>query len=83
LPLDHLAASAALVLDDIPVAMLFAVFETSVESQEHANQPTPSGLVEKRWQVYTTADLREAALESTRVFGAGDRKNCCSTAPIG
>jgi hypothetical protein len=49
LPLNHLAASAALVLDDIPVAMLFAVFEASVESQEHANQPTPSGIIEKRW----------------------------------
>jgi hypothetical protein len=50
LPLDDLATGAALVLDDIPVAMLFAVFEASVESQEHdANQPTPFGLVEKRW----------------------------------
>jgi hypothetical protein len=30
--------------------MLFAVFEASVESQEHdANQPTPTGVVEKRW----------------------------------
>jgi hypothetical protein len=30
--------------------MLFAVFEASVESQEHdANQLTPNGIVEKRW----------------------------------
>ena len=42
LPLHHLAASAAFVLDDIPIAMLFAVFEASVEPQEHANQPTPN-----------------------------------------
>jgi enterochelin esterase-like enzyme len=35
LPLDHLATGAALVLDDIPIAMLFAVFEASVVSQEH------------------------------------------------
>jgi hypothetical protein len=35
LPLNHLAAGAALVLDDIPVAMLFAVFEASIVSQEH------------------------------------------------
>src|SRR5262249_24473519 len=49
LSLDDLAASATLALDDIPVAMLFAVFEASVEAQEHANQPTPSGLLEKRW----------------------------------
>jgi len=40
LPLHHLAAGTTLILDDIPVAMLFAVFEASVESQEHANQLT-------------------------------------------
>jgi hypothetical protein len=50
LPLDYLATGAALALDDIPVAMLFAVFEASVESQEHdANQPTPSDVAKKRW----------------------------------
>jgi len=50
LPLDHLATGATLVLDDIPVAMLFAIFEASVEPQEHdANQPTPTGIVKKRW----------------------------------
>src|SRR6266852_3063215 len=53
LPLHHLATGATLVLDDIPVAMLFAVFEASVGSQEHdANQPTPTGIIEKD----TTAD---------------------------
>jgi adenylate cyclase len=35
LPLNHLATGATLILDDIPVAMLFAVFEASVEAQEH------------------------------------------------
>jgi hypothetical protein len=50
LPLDHLATGAALVLDNIPVAMLFAIFEASIESQEHdANQPTPNGFIEERW----------------------------------
>src|SRR5262249_54445642 len=50
LPLHHLATGATLVLDDIPVAMLLAVFEASVESQEHdANQPTPTGFIEERW----------------------------------
>ncbi len=50
LPLDHLATGAALVFNDIPVAMLFAVFEASVGSQEHdANQPTPTGVIKKRW----------------------------------
>ncbi len=50
LPLDHLATGATLVLNDVPVTMLFAVFEASVESQEHdANQLTPTGIIEKRW----------------------------------
>jgi hypothetical protein len=50
LPLDHLATGTALVLDDTPVAMLFAVFEASGESQEHdAKQPTLTGIIKKRW----------------------------------
>jgi hypothetical protein len=48
LTLHHLAIGAALVLDDIPIAMLFAVFEASVESQKHTNQLTPTGTIEKR-----------------------------------
>jgi hypothetical protein len=41
LPLHHLAASTALALDNIPVTMFFAVFEASIESQEHdATQTT-------------------------------------------
>src|SRR5712691_656049 len=48
LPLYHLAASAALALDNIPIAMFFAVFEASVESQKHdANQLTPNQTDEK------------------------------------
>ena len=47
LPLHHLATGAALVLNDVPVAMLFAVFEASVESQEHANQLNPNKIAEK------------------------------------
>src|SRR5258707_7920841 len=48
LPLDHLATGATLVLDNIPISMLFAVFEASVGSQEHdANQPTPTSINEK------------------------------------
>jgi hypothetical protein len=35
LALHHLAGRAALVLDNIPVSMFFAVFEASVGSQEH------------------------------------------------
>jgi hypothetical protein len=35
LPLNHLAAGATLILDNIPGTMLFAVFEASVEPKEH------------------------------------------------
>jgi hypothetical protein len=43
LPLDHFAAIATFVLDDVPVAMLLAVLEASVEAQEHdANQLAPA-----------------------------------------
>jgi hypothetical protein len=48
LALHHSAASTALALDNIPIAMLFAVFEASVESQEHANQLTQHKADEKR-----------------------------------
>ena len=48
LPLYHFAASTTLVLDDIPIAMLLAIFEASVEPQEHANQLTQNKADEKR-----------------------------------
>ena len=48
LALHHFAARTALVLDNIPIAMLLAVLEASVESQEHANQLTPNKIHEKR-----------------------------------
>ena len=47
LALHHFAASTPLVLDNIPIAMFFAVFEASVESQEHANQLTQNKIDEK------------------------------------
>src|SRR5947209_10981299 len=40
LPLHYSPTSAALVLNNVPVAMLFAIFQASIESQKHANQPT-------------------------------------------
>jgi len=50
LPLDHLAASAALVLDD-------------VESQKHdANQTTPSGIAKKGGRSTLKAFRRRAPL---------------------
>ena len=47
LPLHHLAAATASALDNIPVAMLFAVFEASIEPQEHANQLSQKNSQEK------------------------------------
>ena len=47
LALHHLAAGTALVLDNIPITMLFAVFEAPVESQEHANQFSANKTSEK------------------------------------
>ena len=41
LALHHSAASTALALDNIPIAMFFAVLQASIESQEHdATQTT-------------------------------------------
>jgi hypothetical protein len=37
----------SLVLDNIPIAMLFAVFEGSIEAQKHANQFSPNKIDEK------------------------------------
>ena len=47
LALHHLTATASLVLDNIPIAMLFAVFEASIEAQKHANQFSPNKIDEK------------------------------------
>src|SRR5215467_6222900 len=79
LPLDHLATGAALVLDDIPIAMLFAVFEASIVSQEHdADDARLIRVTEKRCKVYTTRNLRLAAVDPTRVFRlARPEKPCC------
>jgi hypothetical protein len=65
LPLDHLAIGATLALDDIPVAMLFAVFEASVASQEHdGNQRTPASINERVLRLLSGAKLRFLALWS-------------------
>ena len=47
LALNHLAAVPPLVSDIIPIAVLFAVFEASVESQEHANHFSANKIDEK------------------------------------
>src|SRR5215472_17560582 len=59
--------------------MLFAVFEASVVSQEHdADDARLIRVIEKRCKVYTTADLRSAAVDPTRLFRlARPEKRCC------
>jgi len=80
LPLDYLATGASLVLNNIPVAMLFAVFEASVRSQEHdANQPTPASIIEKdTWSTLQTicdqASLIRLAFSSRRPVKIAVRK---------
>jgi hypothetical protein len=39
LPLHHLAPGAALALDNVPIAVLFAVLQPSFASQIHAGRP--------------------------------------------
>jgi hypothetical protein len=70
----HFAAGTALVLDNIPVAVLFAVSEASVESQEHANQFSQTKSM-KRYLVYTTADSRTRPFDPTRLFAAAAPQN--------
>ena len=45
--LHHFAAATSLVLDNVPIAMLFAVFEASIIAQEHAYQFSPNKIDEK------------------------------------
>jgi hypothetical protein len=40
LSLHHFAAGTSLVLNDVPVAMLLAVFDASLRSEEHTNELT-------------------------------------------
>src|ERR1700674_1406815 len=67
LPLHHLAASTTLALDNIPVAMFFAVLEASIESQEHdANQPTPNQIDQKdTWSTLQTICARAPLIRLT------------------
>jgi hypothetical protein len=67
LPLHHPAARAALVLDNIPVAMLLAILEASVVSQEHdANQPTSNPKIAKdTWSTLQTIYNRAPLIRLT------------------
>jgi hypothetical protein len=73
LPLHRFATRAALALDNIPVAMFFAILETSIESQKHdANQLTPNRDDEiDTWSTLQTICHRSPLIRA-RPLAAGD-----------
>jgi hypothetical protein len=55
------------VLDNIPIAMLFAVFEASIETQEHANQFSPNKIDQKNtWSILYIYNSRIHPFNPTR-----------------
>jgi hypothetical protein len=63
--------------------MLFAIFEASVEPQEHdANQLTTTNYTVERYLVYTTNDWKTDTVEPTRVFMPTPTKNRWQTASV-
>jgi hypothetical protein len=69
--LHHLAAGAALVLYDAPIAMLLAVLEPSIGAQEHDGRAYyPAQATLERDLVSTTHDCRRTALETSCFLAA-------------
>ena len=59
-------------------------FEPGGKRIRHHPGPEGSGcIVEKRYLVYTTDDLRSGAVDSTRVFRPARPKNRCLSTPVG
>src|SRR5262245_23338969 len=83
LPLHDLATSTALALDNIPIAMLLAVLQSSVASQIHASESVSNACKQalrktkllNRYLVYTTAVSNSSRLVSTRIFRSSSQKN--------
>src|SRR5436190_12081841 len=83
LPLHDLATSAALALHNIPIAMLFAVLQSSVASQIHASESASNACKQtlrktkllNRYLIYTTAVSNSSRLVSTRIFRSSSQKN--------
>src|SRR5882757_10728979 len=68
-PLHHLAAGAALALDDAPIAMVLAVLEPSSGAQEHDRRSHYTLLSQhKRQLVFTTRTWRVNGLDISRLF---------------
>ena len=68
LPLHHLAAGAALALDNAPITVLLAVLEASVRAQIHDESSLHQCNSLKRYLVSTTADFQKINLEKTRFY---------------
>src|SRR5208283_6179417 len=68
LALHHLAAGAALALDNAPVPMLLAVLETPIRSQIHGEINLHQTILLKRYLVSTTGEFQSPLIEPTRVF---------------
>src|SRR5208337_1232511 len=66
LPLHHLAAGAALALDNAPVAVLLAVLEASIRAQIHGETNLRQTIPLKRYLVSTTGEFRNRIVEPTR-----------------
>src|SRR5215216_3140973 len=81
LALHHSTAGPALALDDIPIAMFLAVFEASVESQEHANQLTPNHANEKRLGLHYRR-FATAPVDPTRFLAPPPHQNRRTMSPV-
>src|SRR5208283_4427853 len=66
LALHHLAAGAALALDNAPVAVLLAVLEASIRAQIHGKTNLRQTIPLKRYLVSTTREFRNLVFETTR-----------------
>jgi hypothetical protein len=66
LALHHLAAGAALALDNAPVAVLLAVLEASIRAQIHGETNLRQTILLKRYLVSTTREFRNPVVETTR-----------------
>ena len=77
LALHHSAASTALALDNIPIAMFFAVLQASVELQEHGPIKLRGTKPMKRDLVYTTGELPTRPFDATCYVMPSPHQNRC------
>ena len=68
LSLHHLAAGAALALDNAPVPVLLAVLEASIRAQIHDEINLRQTRPLKRYLVYATDEFQNWLIEPTRFF---------------